>query len=47
MLHTLSHQWPTPSQLAGTEVESRQKYFDVIARKEVLKVKPSSKEMSK
>ena len=42
MLHTLSHQWPTPSQPVGTqsEVERRQKYFDTIARKEVLKVEP-------
>ena len=30
MLHTLSHQWPTPSQ-PQSEVERHQKYFDVIA----------------
>jgi len=43
MLHTLSHQWPTPSQLVRTqsEVERRQKYLDVIAeRKEAWKMKP-------
>jgi len=41
MLHTLSHQWPTPSQLVGTqsEVERRQKYFNIITRKEVLNVR--------
>jgi len=43
MLHTLSHQWPTPSQLVGTqsEVERRHKYLDVIAdQREAWKMKP-------
>ena len=32
MIHTLSHQWPTPSQPVGTqiEIERHQKYLDVI-----------------
>ena len=43
MLHTLSHQWPTPSQPVGfqSEVDRRQKYFDIIVRQEVLKVEQS------
>ena len=43
MLHTLSHQWPTPSQPVGTqsEVERRQKYLDVITeQRETWKMKP-------
>ena len=43
MLHTLSHQWPTPSQPVGTrsEVERRQKYLDVITEQRVAwKLKP-------